>query len=110
MITRIWHGYTSPQNADRYETIVKNEVIPGIFEMNIPGFKRIELFRRARETDVEFITAMWFEDLDAVKAFVGEDYERAHVPPRARQVLADFDERSQHYQVLLARDSAGSQA
>lgn len=105
MISRIWHGYATRENADRYQAIVTGEVIPDILARKIPGFERIELFRRSREDDVEFITVMWFRNLDAVKAFVGEDYEASHVPARARAVLSRFDARSQHYEVLLARDA-----
>ena len=47
---------------------------------------------------------MMFNDIDAVKSFVGEDYEVAHVPQRARNVLARFDERSAHYEILDHRD------
>jgi hypothetical protein len=42
---------------------------------------------------------MWFDSWEAVKQFAGEDYERAYVPPKAREVLARFDERSQHYEI-----------
>jgi len=105
MISRIWHGYTTPENADRYQAIVTGEVIPGIVAMNIAGFDGIELFRRARESDVEFITVMWFQDIESVRAFVGDDVEKSHVPPRARAVLSHFDDRSQHYDVLLAIDA-----
>ncbi|MCY0094996.1 antibiotic biosynthesis monooxygenase family protein [Hoeflea ulvae] len=101
MISRLWHGYTTPENADLYEAVVTKEVIPGIMAMRIPGFERIELFRRPTDREVEFITVMWFDDLDAVKRFVGEEYEIAHVPQNARDVLARFDVRSQHYEVRL---------
>jgi hypothetical protein len=50
---------------------------------------------------VEFITIMWFDSIDAVRDFMGDEYEVAHVPPQARAVLARFDERLQHYEVLL---------
>jgi hypothetical protein len=50
---------------------------------------------------VEFATIMLFDSLHHVQAFAGEDYETAYVPPRARAVLARFDERSAHYDVLL---------
>jgi hypothetical protein len=60
--------------------------------------------RRQLEDGVEFATIMWFEDLEAVKDFVGEDYEVAHVPARARAVLSRFDERSAHYEVIDRRD------
>ena len=59
---------------------------------------------RPVEDGVEFATLMWFDDLEAVKAFVGEDYEVAHVPERARQVLSRFDERSAHFHVVDRRD------
>ena len=47
---------------------------------------------------------MWFNTLDSVREFMGEDYEAAHVPPRAQAVLADFDRHSAHYEVLDRRD------
>jgi hypothetical protein len=59
------------------------------------------LLRRDLEDEVEFVTILWFESIDAVRAFAGEDYEVAVVPPQARALLSRFDERSQHYQTLL---------
>ncbi|HZD27558.1 MAG TPA: hypothetical protein VE251_02550 [Xanthobacteraceae bacterium] len=61
------------------------------------------LLRRANGQEVEFVTIMWFEDLDAVRRFVGEDYARSHVPPEARAVLARFEECAAHYDVLDRR-------
>jgi len=43
---------------------------------------------------------MWFDSLDAVRIFAGDDYEAAVVPPKARQLLSRFDARSAHYQVV----------
>lgn len=103
MICRIWHGWTTPANADAYESIVRGEVIPGIEAMRIPGFRHIDLMCRELDTEVEFLTAMWFDDVDAIKAFVGEDYSVSHVPPAAQAVLARFDRRSSHYDVLEDR-------
>lgn len=99
MISRIWHGYTTPGNADTYESLLKEEIFVGIRNRHIPGFKEIQLFRRNLEQEVEFITVMWFDTLDAVRLFAGEDYTLAVVPPKARLVLKRFDERSQHYEV-----------
>jgi len=65
----------------------------------IAGFKEIRLLRRELADEVEFITTILFEDLDSVKAFAGEDYEKAFVPAPAREVLKRFDERVQHYEV-----------
>ena len=100
MIGRIWHGWTTPENADKYERLLKEEIFPGIAAKGVSGYKEIQLFRRPIEGDeVEFITIMWFDSWDAVKQFAGDDYERAYVPPKAREVLARFDERSQHYEI-----------
>ena len=106
MICRLWRGWTTPENAAAYESIVRGEVIPAIEARGIPGFLSIDLMRRAVGDEVEFATLMWFDDLEAVKAFVGEDYEVAHVPERARKVLSRFDERSAHFHVLDRRDQA----
>jgi heme-degrading monooxygenase HmoA len=104
MICRLWRGWTTPGNAAAYEAIVRGQVIPGIEARRIPGFRSIDLIRRERDHDVEFVTLMWFDSLDSVKAFTGEDYDVAHVPPQAQAVLADFDKRSAHYEVLDRRD------
>lgn len=99
MISRIWHGYTSPSKADEYETLLKTEIFTGIQNRKITGFKGIQLFRRNLNTEVEFITVMLFDTIDAVRVFAGDDYEAAFVPAEARAILSHFDERSQHYEV-----------
>ncbi len=103
MISRIWHGYTAPEKADAYENLLREEIFVGIENRNIAGFRGIQLFRRPLGEEVEFITVMWFDSLEAVKAFAGEDYEIAVVPPKARAILQRFDERSQHYEVRIDR-------
>lgn len=107
MISRIWHGWTNPSNADAYETMLKEEIFAGILKRNIRGFKSIQLLRRDAGEEVEFITVMVFETLDAVREFAGEDYERAVVPESARAVLSRFDERSQHYEIRAERSGQG---
>lgn len=108
MICRIWHGWTTWGNADTYETIVRGEVIPGIEARKIRGFRRIDLLRREFADEVEFLTMMWFDDLDAIRAFVGDEYTIAHVPIRARAVLTRFDAHSMHYEVIDRREQMGT--
>ena len=103
MISRIWHGWTTPQNADKYETLLKEEIFVGIQDRHILGFKGIQLLRREINGEVEFVTIMTFESLDAVREFAGEDYEQAIVPEKARAVLSRFDQRSQHYEIKAER-------
>jgi len=99
MIGRIWHGWTTPTNADAYERLLKSEIFVGIGNRKIAGYRGIQLLRRNSVQEVEFITIMWFDTLAAVKTFAGEDYEVSVVPPKARQLLSHFDARSQHYEV-----------
>jgi hypothetical protein len=77
VIARTWRGWTTPGNADAY------------------------LLGRELDGEVEFATIMLFDTLEQVRAFAGDD-EAAYVPPRARAVLARFDQRSAHYDTLLA--------
>lgn len=99
MIYRIWHGWTKPGSADAYETLLKNEIFVGFSARNIPGYRGIHLLRRDLGKEVEFVTLMRFDTLDAVRVFAGDDYEVAVVPPKARQLLSHYDARSQHYEV-----------
>ncbi len=96
MISRIWHGYTTRDNADEYETLLKQEVFTGIGERHIPGVQEIQLIGRKLEEEAEFVTLMWVGTLVAVRLFAGEEYALAVVQPRARPLLKRFDERSQH--------------
>ncbi len=105
MISRIWHGWTTPASADVYEGLLKEEIFVGIGDRHIRGYQGIQLLRRQVGEEVEFITIMRFDDLDAVREFAGDDYEAAVVPPKARAVLAHFDARSQHYEVIVEREA-----
>jgi hypothetical protein len=103
MISRIWHGWTRPEKAAAYENLLKQEIFVGIEKRNIQGFRSIQLLRRNLGTEVDFVTIMEFDTMDAVRIFAGEEYEQAVVPPKARALLSRFDERSQHYEVRLER-------
>ncbi|MDD8018961.1 MAG: antibiotic biosynthesis monooxygenase [Bacteroidota bacterium] len=105
MISRIWHGYTIPANADAYESLLKSEIFTGIQSRQIVGYKGIQLLRRTLGTEVEFITIMLFDSIDAIRSFAGQEYEIAVVPAKARTLLSRFDARSQHYEVITEMKS-----
>jgi len=102
-VKRIWHGWTTPANAQAYEDLLKSYVFPSIEAKRVQGYRSIELLRRKAGDEEEFITIMTFDDLESVKAFVGEDYETVYVPERARAILKRFDDRSQHYELIESR-------
>lgn len=99
MVSRIWHGWTTAAEADRYERLLKEEIFPAIAAKGVSGYRGVHFLRRPLAEEVEFVTVMWFEGWEAVKEFAGEDYERAYVPESARTLLARYDDRSQHYEV-----------
>jgi len=107
MISRIWHGWTTFTNADKYEAMLKDEIFVGIQNRHIRGFKKIQLLRREAGGEIEFVTIMVFDSLEAVRQFAGEDYEAAVVPEKARAILSRFDERSQHYEIRAERRGKG---
>ena len=104
MICRLWRGWTTLDNADAYERIVRREVIPGIEARKIPGFLHIDLMKRDLGDEVEFQTLMWFDSLEAIIAFMGEDYAVSHVPAAAQAVLTRFDERAAHFELIDRRE------
>ena len=106
MICRIWHGWTTPANADAYEHLLRSEIFEGIARRALPGYHGIELLRWPSADAVEFVTLMWFDSLDAVRTFAGADYEVAVVPPEARALLQRYDPRSAHYEVRQPRGIA----
>jgi heme-degrading monooxygenase HmoA len=99
MISRVWHGWTAPENADAYESLLMSEIFTGIQSRQIKGYRGIHLLRRNLGDEVEFVTIMWFDSMDSVRVYAGKDYEAAVVPRKARTLLSRFDARSQHYQV-----------
>ena len=102
-IKRVWHGWTTPEDADKYQNLLHDEVFPGIEAKKIPGYRSIELFRRDRGGEVEFITIMTFDSLQNVIDFQGEDYERCYVPDAAKLVLKRWDQVSAHYELIEHR-------
>jgi heme-degrading monooxygenase HmoA len=104
MIARVWRGYTPPESADAYESMLKPELLPGLSTK--AGFRGSYLLRRAAGAEVEFITIILWDSLDAVRALTGPDYETAVVPEERRRHLSRFDAKASHYEVV-SQQSAG---
>ncbi|HTR27269.1 MAG TPA: antibiotic biosynthesis monooxygenase [Terriglobales bacterium] len=98
MIARIWHGSTKPEHADSYESMLKPELLPGLSQ--VPGFRGSYLLRRPKGDEVDFITIILWESLEALKAFAGPDYEVSIIPEERRRYLSRHDDRAAHYEVV----------
>lgn len=97
MIARVWHGYTKPEHADAYEAMLKPELLPGISK--VQGYRGSYLLRREAGDEVEFITIMLWESMDAIRAVTGPDHETAVIPEERRKYLAHYDPKSVHYEI-----------
>ena len=105
MIARIWRGWTTPENANAYQELLTKDIMPGIDSRGISGLIKYQCMRREitnddGESEMEFTTILWFEDLESIKQFAGEEYEVAHVSDKPRAVLKRFDEHSKHYEIF----------
>jgi antibiotic biosynthesis monooxygenase (ABM) superfamily enzyme len=101
VIARVWHGWTTPENADAYERFLRSTMFPSMHR--VPGFLGADLLRDDRDDEIAFITITRFESLESVRAFAGDDHRRAVIEPEARALLSRCDERSEHYEVVLDR-------
>ena len=101
MIARVWHGATKPEHADAYEAMLKPELLPGLSQ--VPGFQGSYLLRRPNGTEVEFITIILWESVDALKAFAGEDYEVSIIPEERKRYLSRHEDRAAHYEVVARK-------
>ena len=102
-IKRIWHGWTTPENANEYQDLLHNTIFPGIEAKQIPGYMSIELLRRDQDEEVEFITIMTFQSIQNLIDFQGEEYTRSYVPDEAQRVLKRWDEHASHYEAIASR-------
>jgi len=96
----MWRGWTTPDNADAYAAVLRDDVLPGIGSKGIAGYRGADVLRRSDGDEVEFVTLLKFDAVDDVRALAGDDYQTAYVPAAAREVLARFDKTAMHYETL----------
>lgn len=107
MILRLWSGWTEGKQSAAYEELLLGRIAPAILDRGIPGLRDLTVLRRdPRELDPavgrEILTAMTFDDDDAVRAFTGGDHTGSVVPAAARELLARFEQHSRHYLSLAS--------
>lgn len=99
MICRVWHGWTSQENAAAYNSYLTKELLPRVErELTSRGYRGFQVLRRERGSEVEFMTMLWFDSIESVKGFAGEDYETPVISERAKKLLAHYADRCEHYE------------
>jgi len=97
MIARLWRGWTSIENADAYEKLLREQVLPGL--QLIDGYRGGYILRQEGNYEVEFAVMNLFESLEAVQEFAGPDYTVPVFEPEARQLLSKVEPLARHYEV-----------
>jgi heme-degrading monooxygenase HmoA len=97
MIARLWRGWTTLENANAYEKLLRERVLPGL--QRIDGYRGGYILRQEGSDEVEFVVMNLFDSLEAVRAFAGPDYTVPVFEPEARQLLAKVEPVARHYEV-----------
>jgi len=99
MIARHWRGWTKPEDADSYEGLLRETVLPGL--KKIAGYRGGYVLRSEGRDETEFVVVNLFDSLEAVKKFAGPDYAVAVFEPEARELLSKIEPVARHYEVRV---------
>ena len=100
MIARLWRGWTSIENADAYERLLREQVLPGL--QQIDGYRGGHVLRQEDTNEVEFVVMNLFDSLESVRKFAGPDYTVPVFEPEARQLLSKVEPLARHYEVAYS--------
>jgi heme-degrading monooxygenase HmoA len=101
MIARHWRGWTKPESADAYERLLRETVLPQI--QKIEGHRGVFLLRSDSALESQFIVINFFESLEAVRRFAGQDYRIPVFEPEARELLSRVDPFANHFDVRVSQ-------
>jgi heme-degrading monooxygenase HmoA len=99
MIARMWRGFTKPGMADAYARHLYGTLLPEL--QAIAGFRDVQLLRRDLPDGVEIVVMTYWESMEAIRAFAGEDAERAVVAAEARPLFQDYDATVKHFTIVM---------
>jgi len=100
MICRMWRGWTKSDHADAYDAYLQKELFPKIKrELTPKGYVGFHLLRLKKGAEVEFVTMLWFESLESIKSFAGENYSTPVISEKAKVLLSRYSDRAEHYEL-----------
>jgi heme-degrading monooxygenase HmoA len=98
MIGRIWHGRTKIEDYESYTKFTKKRAIPDY--KNTKGFIKMIFLRNISDNAAHFILITFWENIESIKNFAGEDFEKAKYYPEDKNFLLEFEEKAVHYEVF----------
>jgi heme-degrading monooxygenase HmoA len=107
VIIRVWRAHAKAENAERYHRYFRDDLAPRLRRR--PGFVDVTVGQRTvGDGIVEFIAASRWRSADDLKIFAGSAWETAVVEPVAAEMLTDFDDMTQNYEILGGFPSPGA--
>ncbi len=98
MIARTWHGAVPAERADDYLAYLKRTGVPGL--EGTPGNVGVYVVRRIEGPTAHFfMMSLWRSRAD-IRAFAGDDIERARYYPEDSEFLVELEPHCLHYEVL----------
>jgi heme-degrading monooxygenase HmoA len=98
MIARIWHGKTDKSKSESYSNFLKQTAVPDY--QKTEGFRGLNFLRTAIDNEAHFTLITYWENIEAIKKFAGDDFEKAKYYPEDLDFLLEFEENVRHYEVF----------
>ena len=98
MIARIWHGKTKSSNQEAYTRLLKKLAVPDYKKTT--GFKGLSFLTNIQGGEAHFTLITYWENMEVIKNFAGDDVEKARYYPEDSEFLLEFEETVQHYEVV----------
>jgi heme-degrading monooxygenase HmoA len=101
MIARIWHGKTDISNFENYAIFLREVAIPDY--KKTPGYKGLNFLRNSKTGEAHFYLITYWENIEVIKNFAGQDFEKAKYYPEDNNFLLEFEEYVEHYEVFASQ-------
>jgi heme-degrading monooxygenase HmoA len=94
----MWHGRVPTNKARAYRDFVNQKAIPDY--RSVQGNVSVHILEREEGDITHFITLTFWDSLEAIRGFAGDDLERAKYYPEDNDFLLEFEPRVVHYEVV----------
>lgn len=98
LIARVWHGAVPAPKGEAYTAYLEKT---GVTECRAtPGNRGVTVLRRTAGGETHFLFISFWDSMDAIRRFAGDDVERAHYYPEDREYLLALEPTVTHYEVV----------
>jgi heme-degrading monooxygenase HmoA len=98
MIARIWRGRVPADKADAYHAYLLKTGVTDY--RSSPGNSGAYVMCRVEEQIAHFELLTFWESVEAIKAFAGEEYEQARYYPEDDEYLLEREPHVTHFELL----------